>query len=272
MHADLTSAKVGGAVIGKAGLNVGPDRPTQGQDTYFIKYIVKNEVNQTNPKPNQIPSFFFFLEQDLQKGNTMTLSFPRITNMATLLPREVAESIPFSPDKIPDIFKRFGIMPNSVEAKEMNKTMRACNWPEIKVEKKTCATSLESMADFVKSQIGNNVKAVSTEMYGQNRIQKYSINTEAVRALTKDEKERVMSCHKKNYVYAVYYCHMLERTMAYKVPLVGEDGTKIDAVAICHRETSEMSPGFWAFRVLGLEPGTLPICHFLPQDHVLFYD
>lgn len=205
----------------------------------------------------------------------MTLDFPNQSNSATFLSQQDAESIPFSPDKIPDILDRFldrfSITPESPEAQKIKRTMSFCNTPKINAETKFCATSLESMIDFVKAELGRDVRVVFTDMYGQNRVQNYSI-TGAVRRLTVDEKEEELSCHKKNCVYAVFFCHMLQETRAYRVPLVGEDGTKVNAVAICHGDTSEMNPNFWAFRVLGIKPGTAAICHFIPRDHILWYN
>ncbi|KAE8675829.1 hypothetical protein F3Y22_tig00111641pilonHSYRG00032 [Hibiscus syriacus] len=50
----------------------------------------------------------------------------------------------------------------------------------------------------------------------------------------------------------------------------GADGTKAKAVAVCHTDTSAWNPKHLAFQVLKVEPGTVPICHFLPQDHIVW--
>ena len=80
--------------------------------------------------------------------------------------------------------------------------------------------------------------------------------------------ESVVS-HKQNCPYAVFYCHVTQNTTAYMVPLVGADGTTAKAVAVCHIDTSEWNPMHLAFQVLKVKLGTVPICHFLPQDHII---
>ena len=59
-------------------------------------------------------------------------------------------------------------------------------------------------------------------------------------------------------------------TRAYSVSLVGEDGTKAKAVAICHNNGAKLYPKDLVFKVLKVKPGTAQICHFLPEDHVVF--
>nr|CAD1843885.1 unnamed protein product [Ananas comosus var. bracteatus] len=53
----------------------------------------------------------------------------------------------------------------------------------------------------------------------------------------------------------------------------GEDGRErraaVDAAAVCHADTAAWNPKHLAFQVLKVKPGTVPICHFLPQDHVV---
>ena len=52
--------------------------------------------------------------------------------------------------------------------------------------------------------------------------------------------------------------------------MLGRDGTAVDAVAVCHADTSGWNPKHVAFQVLNVKPGTVPVCHFLPQDHVVW--
>ncbi|KAM2544513.1 hypothetical protein TB1_016189 [Malus domestica] len=58
------------------------------------------------------------------------------------------------------------------------------------------------------------------------------------------------------YPYAVFYCHAIEKTRTFIVPLKGADGTNAKAVAACHEDTSEWSPKHFAFKELNFEPGT----------------
>lgn len=262
-------------IVGKAGLFVDPDEKQRLHNfiyKYFIKYKTKAVTLIGQPTAKQFPAFYFFFEHDLHKGKTMPLSFPNSTNPATFLPRLVVDSIPFSSDNILGILNLFGVNPNSVEAKLANETIKSCNeGAEIKEEKKICVTSLESMVDLIKTHIGVDAKFSMSEMHGMNRVQKYRISGDVKSIATSEDNKDVMSCHKTNFVFGVFYCHSVEKTKVYMVPLVGDDGTKVDAIAICHGGTAGMSPEFWAFRVLGTKPGST-FCHFLPRDHMVFYN
>ncbi|KAH7850461.1 hypothetical protein Vadar_033341 [Vaccinium darrowii] len=147
----------------------------------------------------------------------------------------------------------------------MKKTVKLCKKPGIKGEEKYCATSLESMVDFSMSTLGKNVQAISTEVEKKtNKLQEYRIS-----GVKKMGGEKSVLCHKLNYAYTVFYCHKLTATKAYVVSLVGVDGTKANAVAACHKDTSAWNSKNLAFQVLKVKPGTVPICRALPMDHVV---
>ncbi|KAJ8643161.1 hypothetical protein MRB53_004909 [Persea americana] len=132
-------------------------------------------------------------------------------------------------------------------------------------EAKQCVTSLESMVDFARTRLGTPVKALATEVKKETVKQQYTIAPRVHKlASTKS-----VACHSENYVYAVYYCHETSDTSAYVVPLVGEDKTRVDAVAVCHKDTSQWNPKHVAFKVLKVKPGSVPICHFIPEDHIV---
>ncbi|KAJ6743594.1 BURP DOMAIN-CONTAINING PROTEIN-RELATED [Salix viminalis] len=228
-----------------------------------FNYIYAATETQLRDDPNVA---LFFLEKEMHPGKVMNLQFTENTDTATFLPRQVADSIPFSSDKLPEIYSEFSVKPGSMEAEEMENTIKECESPGIKGEEKYCATSLESMIDFTTSKLGKNVLAISTEVDGQTKMQKYTIKT----GVKKMAGDKSVVCHKQNYAYAVFYCHATKSTRAYTVPLVGDDGTKAKAVAVCHTDTSAWNPKHLAFQVLNVKPGTVPVCHFLPQDHVVW--
>ena len=209
----------------------------------------------------------FFLEKDLKPGTTMTLHFTKTSDSATFLPHEEAKTLPFSSGKLPDILDHFSLKPGSVEAEIMKDTIKECEEAGIKGEEKYCATSLESMIDYTKSKLGNNVKAISTEVNKGTQLEKFTINA-GVRRVAADES---VVCHKENYPYAVFYCHKTQRTRLYVVPMKGVDGTEAKAIAACHTDTSAWNPKHLAFQVLKVKPGTVPVCHFLPEDHVVWF-
>ncbi|PNY14065.1 BURP domain-containing protein [Trifolium pratense] len=187
----------------------------------------------------------------------------------TFLSREVANSIPFSSNKVEmeNILNHFSIKQGSKECEFVKNTIGYCEGQDMKGEVKTCVTSLESMVDFATLKLGNNVEAVSTEVNKETKLQEYVI-AKGVKKLGEDNK--VVVCHKVNYPYAVFYCHKIDATNAYSVPMEGVDGSRVKAVAVCHTDTSQWNPKHFAFQFLKVQRGTVPICHFFTQEHVVW--
>ncbi|XP_028752995.1 BURP domain protein RD22 isoform X2 [Neltuma alba] len=201
----------------------------------------------------------FFLEKDLKAGHKMNLLFVHTSNHASFLPRQVVKSIPFSSSK-------FAVKPGSVAAEFMEITMEVCEEPGMKGEEKYCATSLESMVDFVTLKLGNSVNALSTGTMNQTKeLEEYTIMHRV-----KKVAETQVVCHKLNYAYAVFYCHKIENTVAYAVPLEGADGSRMEALSVCHRDTSHWDSNHLAFQLLKVKPGSVPVCHFLYQNTVMW--
>lgn len=254
-----------GGVIVKAGPKRRPVfvgvTPSQNPFTY----LYAASETQLHDDPTRA---LFFLEKDMKPGSHMTLRFTKTTNGATFLPREEAESLPFSSNKLSEILHEFSVQPGSQEAQIIENTIKDCETKGIQGEQKYCATSLESMVDYATSTLGKNVKAISTTAIGgiDNKAQKYTIT--GVRKVASNDKATV--CHKQNYAYAVFYCHKTKATSAYMVSLVGENGSSAKAVAVCHKDTSSWNPKHLAFQVLNVKPGGVPICHFLPEDHIVW--
>ena len=232
---------------------------TTGPSPFDYNYAAS--AAQLHDDPNVA---LFFLEKDLHQGTSMNLHFVKSTTTTTFLPRNVADSIPFSSDKLPEIFDRFSVKQNTVESEIIKNTLSECERPSIKGEEKYCATSLENMIDFTTSKLGKKVIAVSTVVEKRRVMQRFRII-----GLKKLGKKAVI-CHKQNYAYAVFYCHKTNHVKAYTVSLVGNDGTKAKAAAICHTDTSSWNPKHLAFQALNVKPGSAPICHFLPEDHIVW--
>ncbi|KAB2629581.1 dehydration-responsive protein RD22 [Pyrus ussuriensis x Pyrus communis] len=232
-----------------------------GPNPFDYRYAATE--TQLHQDPN---AAIFFLEKDMQPGTTMNLHFTTNSNTATFVSRKTTESIPFSSNKPPEIFNQFSVKPGSVEADIIKGTIQECENPGIR-EDKYCPTSLESMIDFSTSKLGGgNIRAISTEAGKGATLQKYTIAS-GVKKLVADKS---VVCHKQNYAYAVFYCHATKTTTAYVVPLKGADGVNVKAVVVCHTDTSEWNPKHLAFQVLKVKPGTVPVCHFLPSDHVVW--
>ncbi|XP_057799615.1 BURP domain protein RD22 [Salvia miltiorrhiza] len=235
-------------------------RVAPGQSPFIYHYAATE--SQLHDDPNVA---LFFLEKDLYAGNKMNLHFSKPANVETFLPRHVADSIPFSSSKLPEIYSEFSVKPDSDEAEAIKKTIQECEDTELVGEERFCATSLESMVDFSTFVLGKDARAVSTE--AESAEQKvYRI--EAVTRMPSDKP--VVVCHKQEYAYAVFYCHKTDTTVAYGVSLVGAGGSKAEAVAVCHRDTSEWNPKHLAFQVLKVKPGSVPVCHYLPENHIVW--
>ncbi|RLN23580.1 uncharacterized protein C2845_PM07G22000 [Panicum miliaceum] len=262
--------KPGGTTVGVrkggVGVNVKPrGKPVHVNVSPFLYNYAATET-QLHDDPSVA---LFFQEEDLHPGKKMTVQFTNTAAGTKFLPRSEADAIPFSSEKVPEILSRFSVSPDSVEAAEMAQTLRDCEAPAAKGEKKACATSLESMVDFATAGLGtSHVRAVSTVVAKPDSPkQEYTIT--GVRAAGADD-GRLVACHAEPYAYAVFACHQTRQTRAYSVSMLGRDGTAVDAVAVCHADTSGWNPKHVAFQVLNAKPGTVPVCHFLPQDHVVW--
>ncbi|KAL5729264.1 hypothetical protein ACHQM5_002238 [Ranunculus cassubicifolius] len=256
--------------VGKGGVNVHTGHKGKpvyvgvnpGKNPFVYNYAAS--ADQLRDDPNVA---LFFLEKDLKAGKKMNLHFTRTTSGATFLPRELAKAIPFSSKKLPQVMENFSVKPESIEGEAMKETMKTCEEPAQEGEEKYCATSLESMLDFSVAKLGKNVQPMSTEVDKEDTFrQEYTIAL----GVKKMGGETSVVCHSQTYAYAVFYCHETHSTKAYNVPLVGADGTKANAVAVCHTDTSKWNPKHMAFQVLKVKPGTVPVCHFLPQDHIVW--
>nr|UZQ19735.1 BURP domain protein RD22-2 [Gleditsia microphylla] len=254
-------------IVGGKGGGVSVSRGRKGKpvDVEVFPFIYKYAATQTQLHAASRQSLFF-LEKDLRPGTELHLRFTKSSNAATFLPRQVVKSIPFSSNKVQDILNRLSVKRGSEEAELMKNTIKECEETSIGGEEKYCATSLESMVDFSISKLGKNVEAMSTEVEKKTQLQKYTVNPGG----KKVGGNKGIVCHKQNYPYAVFYCHYTESTRVYSVALNGDDGARVKAIAICHTDTSEWYPKHLAFQVLKVKPGTVPVCHFLPNDHVVW--
>ncbi|KAF7127901.1 hypothetical protein RHSIM_Rhsim11G0175700 [Rhododendron simsii] len=215
---------------------------------------------------------FFFIE-DLKVGKRLPVYFPKRDPSTSphFLPREESDSIPFSLESLPNLLQIFSFSQASPQAKAMEDTLRDCEMKPIKGESKLCATSLESMLDFVNEIFGFNsqFQVLSTTHFTESTmlLQNYTI-------LKKPEEisaPKMVACHTMPYPYAIFYCHYQEsESKAFKVLLGGDNGDRVEAVAVCHLDTSEWSPDHVSFRVLGMEPGSKPVCHFFPADNLVW--
>ncbi|KAG5118379.1 hypothetical protein JHK82_032799 [Glycine max] len=213
----------------------------------------------------------FFALDDLYVGNVMTLQFP-IQDVSQFLPRKEAESIPFSISQLPSVLQLFSISEDSPEANAMRDTLEQCEAEPITGETKICATSLESMLEFIGTIIGSetkhNILTTTLPTASGVPLQKFTILevSEDINAA------KWVACHPLPYPYAIYYCHFIATgSKVFKVSLGSENGDdKIEALGICHLDTSDWSPNHIIFRQLGIKPGKDAVCHFFPIKHLMW--
>ncbi|XP_065864601.1 BURP domain-containing protein 3-like [Euphorbia lathyris] len=208
----------------------------------------------------------YFQRNNLRPYKKMNIIFTKSITGVNFLPIKAAKSIPFSTSKLAQILNYTSINSNSNEAKVMKQTIEECEAPGIKGEDKHCATSLESLVDYVVSKLGKRVKTVSNQVEEENKEQVYTIQ-KGIKMM--GEKNHVV-CHKERYAYAVYYCHKIRDTNVYVVPMIGEDGSKGEAVVVCHLDTSDWNPKHYSFQVLNEKPGGAPVCHFVNSDTIVW--
>ncbi|XVF67701.1 hypothetical protein PTKIN_Ptkin10aG0142800 [Pterospermum kingtungense] len=160
----------------------------------------------------------FFLIKDLQVGKTMSIYFSHIDPSKSFhfLPKQQADSIPFSSKALPYLLHFFSFSPDSPQAIAMTDTLSQCE-AEVKAKPKSKEVTAPKM----------------------------------------------MACHNMPYAYAVYLCHAQKtETKVFKVLLEGESGEKVDAVFVCHMDTSKWDQSHVSFALLGVKPGVRRICHF----------
>lgn len=64
-------------------------------------------------------------------------------------------------------------------------------------------------------------------------------------------------------------CFTLNSPARKSILKVSLGGERVRAVAVCHLDISERIPSRVTFWVLGILPGTSPICHFIPLDNLV---
>ncbi|KAM1457248.1 hypothetical protein ACFX13_035303 [Malus domestica] len=215
----------------------------------------------------------FFTPKDLKRGKKMPIYFSKNSSSTSprLLAREEADSIPFSISNLPYLLQLFSFPQDSTQAKAIEYTLTQCDLQTIKGEAKFCATSLESMLDFVAALFGQNTqfKVLTTTQLKDSTtlLQNYTFS-EAPKEIWAP---KMIACHTMPYPYAVFYCHSQEsENRLYQVLLAGENGEKVEAAAVCHFDTSQWDPDHVAFSVLGTQPGSSPVCHFFPSDNLVW--
>ncbi|EMS63252.1 hypothetical protein TRIUR3_16460 [Triticum urartu] len=261
---------------------------------YLIKYHFSNEIFfsllhvfqatgkashhvHSHSHMNKRQADVFFFRDMLRPGSMITPTIPPTNSLPTLLPRHVADSLPFSIERFPDIVAMFA--PTSLGMiRDIRWTLDTCEHPRtLPGEKAGCATSLESLGELTTSLLGTStVRAFSAaklpvEAPGTPAL-RGRYNVTAARRLSKSSE--IVTCHDLTYPYAVYYCHTSNPTAAYAVTLASVDGgaapATMEALAVCHLDTSQWSLKHPFFALHNVKPGDVAVCHFLTKLSVVW--
>jgi hypothetical protein len=216
------------------------------------------------------PFVVFFNLKDLKLGNKWTVYLPpsEKSRPNLILPREQAESIPFSSKHLPYILELFSFSPDSPQAKAVESTLTDCEGTHVPGETKFCATSFESMVEFAQSVLRSDIKPIASVHLTRSKatVQTYTIMEEPKRILT----PATVGCHPFTYPYTIFYCHSDIGAQGFRVSLAGDNGDRIEAIALCHLDTSNWKSDHKAFRELGSLPGLTDVCHFFPANHMVW--
>ncbi|XP_057790610.1 BURP domain-containing protein BNM2C-like [Salvia miltiorrhiza] len=242
-------------------------------DNHIQKHHVHSHSHHLPVNASDPELVVFFLSKDLKLGNTMKIYFPKrelSDSLTHLLSKEEADSIPFSSQNLPQILRLFSFSDGSPQATAMADTLDACEGQPIQGEKKICATSLKSMSEFLETIFGSDtpIEALSTShlKHDDGVVQRYRIM-----GIQQVPSPKLVSCHTMPYAYTVFYCHYHDSdNRVYRVSLAGENGDAVEAVTVCHMDTSQWPRTHVSFGVLGVEPGSTPVCHFFPADHFVW--
>ncbi|CAL5043163.1 unnamed protein product [Urochloa decumbens] len=232
-----------------------------------------NHVHSHNDNGNKVADVFFFHDV-LRPGSMITPIIPPTTSLPTLLPRHEANSVPFSTKRLDDILAMFTPASRAM-ADEIRWTLDTCEHPRpVPGENAGCATSLESLAKLPAALLGTrNVRAISGDMPvdpAGTMARRGRYNVTAVQKLSESPVAAV--CHDLTYPYAVFYCHTTNPTAAYLVTLEAEDSAApaMEALAVCHLDTSQWSPRQPFLVAHNLRPGDVAVCHFLSKLSIVW--
>ncbi|WJX73448.1 hypothetical protein P8452_57229 [Trifolium repens] len=190
----------------------------------------------------QYPKTFFY-EHELYPGKTMNVQFSK-------RPYAQPYGVYFYMRDIKDVEKE-GYTFDEVCVKK----------GPTKGEQKFCAKSLGTLIGFAISKLGKNIQALSSSFIDKH--EQYTVDS------VQNLGDKAVMCHRLNFQKVVFYCHEIHGTTAFMVPLVASDGTKTQALAVCHTDTSGMNQQM-LHQIMKADPGSNPVCHFLGNKAILW--
>ncbi|KAL4386804.1 hypothetical protein GQ457_09G012980 [Hibiscus cannabinus] len=244
---------------------------------YFTKSSKSGKHHDHNHDESaQIGLFTFDELRGFSVGKKLPIVFPIKDHSLypPFLPKEVADTIPFSSSQVSNILQFFSVSPDSPKGKAIQDTLTKCELEAAEGETKICATSLESLHGFLNNafgpEVGINLMSTTHPTITTPIFQNYTVS-ELPQEIDSQKK---VACHPMPYLYAVYFCHIFEasETKAFKLQLVGDiTGDKVDALVVCHMDTSGWSSDHVVFRMLGIKHGGA-LCHVFSQGNLVLID
>jgi hypothetical protein len=220
----------------------------------------------------------FFLESKLVKGSTMYLGanflYDAANSRRDFLPGAVADTLPaLKASNLPKLLQAFNIREGTEMASSMETTISYCEGianltPEEKPA--SCPTSEKAMAKFVSSLLGQNVELLtSTVISSKASAVSGPVTVVDYHTRSADIEDTPVVCHSFSFPSQVYYCHKLSKTQVLQATLEAAEGGRINAVAICHLDTSWWSSKHPAFAALNVQPGT-EVCHWTVESTLVW--
>ncbi|KAH9540623.1 hypothetical protein CY35_14G015200 [Sphagnum magellanicum] len=243
----------------------------------------KNKNADMHPKEDleNVPDFQmlgFFLESKLVKGSTMDLGanflYDAANSRRDFLPGAVAETLPaLKASNLPKLLQAFNIREGTEMARRMQTTISYCEGianltPEEKPA--SCPTSEKAMAKFVSSLLGQNVELLTSKVISAKASAVSGpVTVVDYHTRSADIEDTPVVCHSLSFPSQVYYCHKLSKTRVLQATLEAAEGGRINAVAVCHLDTSWWSSKHPAFAALNVKPGT-EVCHWTVESTLVW--
>ncbi|XP_039066885.1 BURP domain-containing protein BNM2A-like [Hibiscus syriacus] len=131
--------------------------------------------------------------------------------------------------------------------------------------------SLESLHGFLSNAFGPKVDFMFISTRHPTMTTPIFQNYTVLETPREIESPNKVACHPIPYLYAVYFCHFdATETRVFKLKLAGEiTGDEVEAVVVCHMDTSGWSSDHDAFRMLGVKRGDA-VCHVFSQGNLVW--
>jgi hypothetical protein len=174
---------------------------------------------------------------------------------------------------LPKLLQAFNIREGTEMARSMETTISYCEaianlTPDEKPA--SCPTSEKAMAKFVSSLLGQNVELLTSKVISAKASAVSGpVTVVDYHTRSADNEDTPVVCHSLSFPSQVYYCHKLSKTRVLQATLEAAEGGRINAVAICHLDTSWWSSKHPAFAALHVKPGT-EVCHWTVESTLVW--